>query len=101
MDKPRRKWDWIGLVVRTKVSMMNGEVWIPDGTEMVVIYQQGGADLVAKPCAHCGIAKRSIRKVPLDELEPIRRAFPAPPFRSVPPSISEAIRVTWPEVSNG
>lgn len=95
---PKRKWDWIGLVVRTRTAMQNGSVRIPKGAELIVTYQRGGASLLGKPCDCCGI-QAIITKVPLPDLEIVRRAVEAPPYPHGSLYSGDATRAAWPEAS--
>lgn len=91
----KRKWDWVGLVVRTKKEMRNGWGVIPAGTEMVVTHQRSGAHLASKPCACCGLTA-IIAKVELSCLEPVRRAIAVPEHnRAI--YTRDAVSAAWPD----
>jgi len=76
-----RKWDWVGLVVRTRRVLQNGLGTIPEGSFALVKGQHNGADLVFKPCDDCGV-QFNINKVDLGSLEPVVRIVKNPPYRN-------------------
>lgn len=75
----KRLWDWVGLVVRTKVDMRNGTASVPAGSLGLVIHQRGGAEVQFESCECCGVAVR-MSKINLSHLDPIERAFEPPSY---------------------
>lgn len=78
--KPRRKSEWVGMLVRLRRDLANGWATFPAGTEAMVVDSFGGLALVSAPCDHCGVVV-SINKVPIPAVEPIERLLPTPEGR--------------------
>jgi len=89
-----RKWDWVGLVVRNRHAMSTRVRCIPAGTEMVVVWQRNGMEVVGKPCNCCGVQVRVQGVMPSD-VTVVRRAFPTPEYRRHT-SDRAATRAAWP-----
>lgn len=58
----KRVGDWVGLRVRSKVALRNGNSELPAATVYRVTYARSGLTLESETCACCGI-KQYIRRV--------------------------------------
>ena len=65
---PKRKSDWVGLMVRSLVPLQNGHTRFPAGTCFEVTRNWSGLHLLSIGCPTCGI-RRSIRGVSERDVE--------------------------------
>lgn len=68
MEWPKLKRDYKGLLVRTKATIENGRMEIPEGTVCEVRDWYQGLTLKSEPCSKCGV-RVSISRVPLSDVE--------------------------------
>ena len=77
--KPRRKWDWTGMLVRSRTELRTMRVILPAGTEGIVTYAYGGLTIWWRPCRCCGVSLCMTKVLPR-EVEAVRRFQPPPPY---------------------
>ena len=61
---PKLKRDWKGLIVKSKVPLVNGWYEIPPGTLFIVRHNYKGLDLVSEPCKECGVRLAIAKETP-------------------------------------
>jgi len=66
----KRVGDWVGLQVRSRVALRNGNNELPAGAHYRVTYARSGLTLHSEPCPCCG-ATQFIRRVHPRDVEAI------------------------------
>jgi hypothetical protein len=72
IKRPKRKGNWVGLLVRSLVPLRNAYGEVPPGTEFIVRRNYGGLHLRSVKCPKCGISF-FINKVAENQVEIIGR----------------------------
>lgn len=89
--KPRRKCEWVGMLVRLRRDVRTiGGTAIPKGTLAVVTDSYGGLGVQGAQCASCGVSVH-VRKLEPADLEAVERLLPVPDARRPALSTSEAV----------
>lgn len=65
----KRVSDWVGMRVRSKVALRNGNNSMPAGTIYTVSYARSGLTMESEKCPCCGVSQY-IRSVPPRDVEP-------------------------------
>lgn len=83
MKPPKVKREWEGLVCRTRRALRTGELVVPAGSTVRVVWTGIRTRIEADACGYCGVKIAVDLKGDLSSvLEPFERFRDAPPPRS-------------------